>query len=83
MSIQHDKVPTEQFQPGKHYRVALRGKDLYTAEVSKFHGGCWATVTVIAPADESVAHLYKEGVTFDIKVAEYDITPAKSPQSLS
>lgn len=76
MSIQHDKVSLDQFQPGQRYSIALRGQSLYTAEVTKFHGGCWATVTVVAAANASLEQLYSEGATFDIKVAEYDITPA-------
>jgi hypothetical protein len=76
MSIQHDKVALEEFQPGQQYNVALRGTALYRAEVVKFHGGCWATVKVIEPNNQEMAKYYTEDATFDIKVAEYDITPA-------
>ncbi len=75
MSIQHDKVALEEFQPGQQYNVALRGTSLYRAEVVKFHGGCWATVKVIEPTNPETAKYYVENTTFDIKVAEYDITP--------
>lgn len=83
MKIEHDKVALEQFQPGEHYDVSLRGSALYRAEVIKFHGGCWATVKVLEAQDPSTAKYYAPGTTFDIKVAEYEITPAKSPRSLS
>lgn len=76
MSIQHDKVALEEFQPGQRYNVALRGTNLYRAEVIKFHGGCWATVRVIESINPETSKYYPEDATFDIKVAEYDITPA-------
>lgn len=76
MSIQHDKVALEEFQPGQQYNVALRGTALYRAEVVKFHGGCWATVKVIESTNPETAKYYAENTTFDIKVAEYEITPA-------
>ncbi len=76
MNIQHDKVAREEFQPGQQYNVALRGTPLYRAEVVKFHGGCWATVKVIEPINPEMAKHYSEDATFDIKVAEYEITPA-------
>lgn len=83
MSIQHDKVALEEFQPGQQYKVALRGQDLYLAEVVKFHGGCWATVKVLDAPNPETAKYYTAGSTFDIKVAEYQITPVQQTQSLS
>ncbi len=76
MKIQHDKVPLEEFQPGTHYTVALRGTDLYRAEVVKFQGGCWATVRVVEAINPETSKHYPADATFDIKVAEYDISPA-------
>ncbi len=73
----HDKVAKEDFTVGATYNVALRGKPLYAAEVVKFHGGCWATVRVTRALSEDTASLYPEGATFDVKVAEYDVTPAE------
>ena len=73
MKPQHDKVATEEFTPGSKYKVAMNGKDLYEAEVLKFHGGCWATVRVDKPADGENGNVYKPGMEFDIKVAEYQI----------
>jgi hypothetical protein len=83
MKITHDKVSVENFQPGAIYDVSLRGVKLYEAEVVKFHGGCWATVKVVRTHEAATAKYYSEGDTFDIKVAEYDVTPAEPPQSLS
>jgi hypothetical protein len=76
MKVDHDKVAVENFEPGKQYDVCLRGSALYRAEVLKFHGGCWATVKVLEAQNPETAKYYTLGATFDIKVAEYDITPA-------
>ncbi|MBU3679268.1 MAG: hypothetical protein FGM32_06645 [Candidatus Kapabacteria bacterium] len=75
MKIEHDKVPVEEFTPGQRYTVAMQGRPLYTAEVVKFHGGCWATVRVEKPLDAAMGMHYQPGTTFDIKVAQYEITP--------
>lgn len=79
MTIQHDKVPVEEFTPGSHYKVSMQGRPLYTAEVIKFHGGCWATVRVQTALDAEMAEHYQPGATFDIKVAQYEIDPLKGP----
>jgi hypothetical protein len=50
----------------------MQGKQLYTAEVIKFHGGCWATVRVLEPLLSEYASDYAPGTEFDIKVAQYD-----------
>ena len=73
MKPEHDKVATEEFIPGSTYKVAMNGKDLYEAEVLKFHGGCWATVRVDKPAEGDGGKPYRPGMEFDIKVAQYDI----------
>lgn len=73
MKIQHDKLPVEEFTPGSHYKVSMQGRPLYTAEVIKFHGGCWATVCVKEALDADMAKHYVPGTTFDIKVAQYEI----------
>jgi len=69
----HDKVSVDEFTPGQTYRVGMNGAPLYTAEVTKFHGGCWATVKVMEPLGEATASMYKPGMEFDIKVANYEI----------
>ncbi len=69
----HDKVAKEEFVIGNTYNVSLRGKPLYSAEVVKFHGGCWATVRVTKPLSDEVAQMYTPGTEFDIKVAEYEL----------
>ena len=69
----HDKVAKDEFVVGNTYNVSLRGKPLYSAEVVKFHGGCWATVRVNKPLSDEVAQMYTPGTEFDIKVAEYEL----------
>lgn len=68
----HDKMPMESFEPGRAYDVSLNGHALYSAEVTKFSGGCWATIKVVKPLDETLAADYPAGATFDIKVAQYE-----------
>ncbi len=75
MKIEHEKVPVQEFTPGNRYTVALQGRPLYTAEVVKFHGGCWATVRVDKALDQDLEKHYSPGTTFDIKVAQYEISP--------
>lgn len=75
MKIEHDKVPVQEFTPGSRYKVAMHGRPLYVAEVEKFHGGCWATVRVEKALDAAMEAHYRPGTTFDIKVAQYEITP--------
>lgn len=75
MKIEHDKVPVENFTPGSRYTVSMQGRRLYSAEVVKFHGGCWATVRVEKALDAELEQHYRPGTTFDIKVAQYEITP--------
>lgn len=69
---EHDKMPADAFEAGKAYDISLNGHALYSAEVTKFSGGCWATVRVVKPLDETLAADYPPGATFDIKVAQYE-----------
>ncbi|NQW30639.1 MAG: hypothetical protein HQ472_09010 [Ignavibacteria bacterium] len=69
----HDKVPVEEFLPGEKYVVSMNEKELYEAEVVKFHGGCWATVRVTKPLYSAMAADYTVGNEFDIKVANYKL----------
>lgn len=83
MKIEHEKVPVDQFTPGHRYTVAMKGRPLYTAEVLKFHGGCWATVRVEKALDAEMERHYQPGTTFDIKVAHYEINPESIPSTES
>ena len=74
MKIEHEKVPVQEFTPGSRYTVGMQGRPLYTAEVVKFHGGCWATVRVEKALDQDLEKHYPPGATFDIKVAQYEIS---------
>lgn len=68
----HEKLPKDSFEPGRSYTVSMNGTPLYVAEVTKFHGGCWATVRVQEPLHEAYAADYAPGTEFDIKVASYE-----------
>jgi hypothetical protein len=81
MKIEHEKVPVTEFVPGSVYRVGMNGTDLYTAEVIKFHGGCWATVRVKECLYPAMKADYAAGNEFDIKVAMYDLQPAMPADS--
>lgn len=70
----HEKVNKEALIPGNTYTLGLNGKQLYSAEVVKFFGGCWATVRVVAPLNEETRSAYTPGMEFDIKVAQYEIS---------
>ena len=74
----HDKVAVDEFTPGLVYRVGMNGTPLYDATVTKFHGGCWATVRVERTIDPQSAKHYHAGMEFDIKVANYEIALADS-----
>lgn len=69
----HTKVAKDEFVVGNYYNISLKGRPLYSAQVVKFHGGCWATVRVENPLSEETADLYSRGSEFDIKVAEYEV----------
>jgi len=70
----HDKMPVSTFEPGTTYTFSLNGQQLYRADVVKFHGGCWATVSIVDVTDASLAGTYQPGMRFDVKVANYDIS---------
>lgn len=70
----HDKVALDEFTPGTTYRVGMNGTPMYDATVTKFHGGCWATVRVERAVGSELASLYHPGMEFDIKVANYEIS---------
>lgn len=72
MKVEHSKVPLTEFEPGGTYRFSINGTPLYTAKVVKFHGGCWATVSVINCLHEPMKNEYVAGTEYDIKVATYN-----------
>jgi hypothetical protein len=70
----HQKVSEADFILGTEYELALNGTPLYRARVEKFHGGCWATVQVTSVVSTNAVGI-TPGMVFDIKVAEYQVTP--------
>lgn len=74
----HEKLPKDHFQPGITYRVAMQDTELYEADVVKYHGGCWATVRVVRPLNDTYAADYRPGTEFDIKVAQYTFTETEN-----
>jgi len=69
----HEKLPVSTFEEGSTYTFSLNGNALYSANVIKFHGGCWATVRIAETKDPSLATTYRPGMEFDVKVAQYEI----------
>ena len=57
---------------GEKYRIAHKGMELYDAELTNYDGGCWGTVKVENILDSPNKKVYKEGQSFDIKVAMYE-----------
>lgn len=72
--IQHTKIPVTEFVPGETYKFSMNSIDLYSATVTKFHGGCWATVRVESCLYEPMSAHYQPGTELDIKVAMYEVT---------
>lgn len=72
---QHQFLPKDaRPEQGGKYLFTLEEKELYTAEITDYKGGCWATVQIESASEEFV-NVYKPGMKFDIKVANYDIAP--------
>jgi hypothetical protein len=71
----HDKRSIEDVTPGHTYVVGMNGTNLYEGTVTKFHGGCWATIRVEKAIDGPMAPHYQPGMEFDIKVANYTLVP--------
>jgi hypothetical protein len=65
--LAREERPTQ----GKQFLVSKDDVPAYTAVVTDYKGGCWASVRVMASANEKYNHLYKEGMEFEIKVAHY------------
>lgn len=78
MKVEHTKVPLTEFKPNHLYQVGMNGQPLYLAKVVKFHGGCWATVSIEQCLYDAMAAEYPVGREFEIKVAMYEIEPVES-----
>lgn len=75
MKPTHEKRSLDDVTPGQTYLVGMNGTELYHGTVTKFHGGCWATIRVEKPIDGPMAQHYRQGMEFDIKVANYTLMP--------
>ena len=57
---------------GNMYHVHLHGQEVYSAEITQYKkGACWATLTVLQPANQEMSAIYKKGDSFEVKVAQY------------
>ena len=64
---------------GKMYHVHLHGQEVYSAEITQYKkGACWATLTVLQPANQEMSDIYKKGDSFEVKVAQYIFTLIES-----
>ncbi|MCU0427043.1 MAG: hypothetical protein MUF71_15605 [Candidatus Kapabacteria bacterium] len=69
--IKHEKLPKDaRPEQGGVYTLLHEGAPVYTAEILKYSGGCWATVEVKESLDTALP--YTPGDTFDIRVAMYE-----------
>lgn len=66
----HEKLPKDSLQKGNVYTLLHNEAPAYEAEIVKYGGGCWATVRVTDPLDNT--KFYKPGDEFDIRVAMYE-----------
>lgn len=68
MRHKHEKLP-KAARPGEgaSYTLSHNGTPMFVGEITKYDGGCWATVRVT----EGVNSAYKAGDSFDIRVAMY------------
>jgi hypothetical protein len=73
----HEILPkTDRPILGQTYRWYLGDQYVYTATVTSFRGGCWATVKIVQPAPEHQS-LYQPGAEIEIKVAHYHVEPVE------
>ena len=64
---------------GNMYHVHLHGQEVYSAEITQYKkGACWATLTVLKPANQEMSAIYKKGDSFEVKVAQYIFTLIES-----
>ncbi|TAE28967.1 MAG: hypothetical protein EAZ92_07310 [Candidatus Kapaibacterium sp.] len=71
MSIRqkHEKLPKNaRPSEGGVYTLSHNGTAMYSAEITKYDGGCWATVRVTEPFNDA----YAVNDSFDIRVAMYE-----------
>lgn len=69
----HEKVPKDQLQQGQEYLFIHNTTPVYEAEIIRYGGGCWATVRVTNPLENT--RYYKPGDEFEIRVAAYEVSP--------
>jgi hypothetical protein len=72
MRHKHEKLP-KNARPGEGgtYTLLHNGIPMFSAQLTKYDGGCWATVRVVEALDAA----YKAGDSFDIRVAMYEYAP--------
>lgn len=67
----HEKLPKDSAPQEQMKYVVVQGETpLYTAEILKYGGGCWATVKV-CEAMEGYEQLFRPNDVFDLRVAMY------------
>lgn len=72
MRHKHEKLP-KAARPAERgvYMLSHNGEAMFAAELTKYDGGCWATVRVT----EAMNPAYNAGDSFDIRVAMYEYEP--------
>lgn len=69
MRHKHEKLPkAARPSEGGLYTLLHNGTPMFAAHITKYDGGCWATVRVSQGVDAA----YKAGDSFDIRVAMYE-----------
>lgn len=69
MRHKHEKLPrAARPNEGGTYTLLHNGTPMFAAELTKYDGGCWASVRVT----EAINDAYKAGDAFDIRVAMYE-----------
>jgi hypothetical protein len=75
MRHKHEKLPKNaRPSEGGAYTLLHNGTPMFSARLTKYDGGCWATVRVI----EAVDSAYKADDSFDIRVAMYEYEPLEA-----
>jgi hypothetical protein len=69
MRHKHEKLPkAARPNEGGVYTLLHQGMPMFSAQITKYDGGCWATVRVT----EGIDSAYKADDSFDIRVAMYE-----------
>jgi hypothetical protein len=71
--MKHTQILKNAPEPGKTYRVALKGEELYDAKVLEYDGGCWAKIEIENVLSKENSHLYHTGQIFDLKLGYYNL----------